>query len=70
MTSNVDHDDILKKMQLGVRRGVAKALAEHKAAGRSIAVWENEKIVHIPPEKIEVFDPEIDYPDDPSNRDE
>jgi len=34
--------------------GVAKAIAEHKRAGRSIAVWRNGKVVIIPPAEIVV----------------
>lgn len=44
-----------RKIKLGVRRGVAKALLEHKLAGRSIVVARNGKIITIPPEKIRVF---------------
>ncbi|MDD4890052.1 MAG: hypothetical protein PHU85_08985 [Phycisphaerae bacterium] len=32
--------------------GVRAALLEHKRAGRSIVVWENGKVVTLPPEKI------------------
>ena len=52
--------DILKQINIGVRRGVAKALDEHKRMGRPIVIWENGKIVHVPPEDIVI--PE--YPDD------
>lgn len=43
-----------ERIDLGVRRGVAHALAEHKKAGRSIVVWQNGRVVRIPPEKIKV----------------
>lgn len=46
--------EILERVDLGVRRGVAKALAEHKKAGRSIFVSRNGKVVEIPPEQIQV----------------
>ena len=46
--------DFLSKIDLGVRLGVARALAEHKKLGKSIVVWRNGKIVTIPPEKIKV----------------
>lgn len=39
-------------IDIGVRRGVAMALAEHKRAGRPIAVWKNGKIMEIPARKI------------------
>jgi len=46
--------DILKRIDIGVRRGVAKALAEHKRLGQSIVVSQNGKVVTIPPEEIQV----------------
>jgi hypothetical protein len=46
--------DLHERIDLGVRRGVARALAEHKKAGRSIVIWHDGKIVRIPPEEIEV----------------
>lgn len=47
-------DDFFERVDFGVRRGVARALAEHKKAGRSIVISKNGKIVKIPPEKIEI----------------
>jgi len=44
--------DLFKRIDLGVKRGAAKALEEHKKAGRSIVIWQDGKIVKIPPEKI------------------
>jgi hypothetical protein len=43
-----------EKIKLGVNRGAARALREHKKAGRSIVVMQKGKIVKIPPEKIEI----------------
>ena len=37
--------EILDKIDYGVRLGAARAIAEHKKAGRSIVVWKNGKIV-------------------------
>ncbi len=48
----VEQDDVLRKIDIGVRRGVAQALEEHRRAGRSIVVWKDGKIVWIPPEQI------------------
>jgi len=45
---------LAEKIDFGVRLGAARAKAEHKKAGRSIAVWQNGKVVRIPPEKIEI----------------
>lgn len=50
--------DIIEKFELGVNRGVARALSNHKKAGHSIYVWKDGKVVEIPPEKIQV---DMDY---------
>jgi len=47
-----EQDDVLRKFEIGVRQGVARALEEHRRAGRSIVVWRDGKIVWIPPEEI------------------
>jgi len=47
-----EQDDVLRKFEIGVRQGVARALDEHRRAGRSIVVWRDGKIVWIPPEEI------------------
>lgn len=54
-------DELSKRIDFGVRRGVARALAEHKQAGRSIYVWQDDGIVEIPPEQIQV--PEVEAGD-------
>lgn len=46
--------DLFEKIDLGVRMGAARAKADHKKAGRSIVVWQDGKIVKIPPGKIEI----------------
>jgi hypothetical protein len=46
--------DFDRKTYLGIRRGVAKALAEHKRLGQSIVVSREGEIVWIPPEEIQV----------------
>lgn len=38
--------------EIAFKKAVAKAIAEHKRQGRSIAVWEKGKVKIIPPEKI------------------
>lgn len=52
--------DILKRFDIGVRRGVAKALSKHKRLGQPIVVSQNGEIVKIAPEDIKV----PPYPDD------
>ena len=46
--------DLSMKIQRGISEGVKKAVAEHKNANREIAVWENGRVVRIPPDKISV----------------
>lgn len=44
--------DLNKKIDIGVRRAAARAHAKHKKNGQSIFIWEDGKVVEIPPEKI------------------
>ncbi len=52
--SEQEENKLFEKIDLGIRRGVAKALAEHKQLGLSISVWENGHLVKISPEKIQI----------------
>ena len=45
---------LLAQVDLGVRRGVARALLEHKRAGRNIVVWRDGEVREILPEDISV----------------
>ncbi len=53
-TTRIRFSDFDRKTYLGIRRGVAKALAEHKRLGQSIVVSREGEIVWIPPEEITV----------------
>lgn len=53
LNSNKDFN-LSERIDYGVRKGVAKALLEHKLTGHSIVVWKNGKIVEIPAEQIEI----------------
>jgi hypothetical protein len=44
-----------------LRRAVAEAIAEHRRNGVPIAIWRNGKVVRIPPEQIEVREPQVEY---------
>lgn len=46
--------NIVRRIEIGVRRGVSKALEEHKRLGIPIVVSRDGKIVTIPPEDIVV----------------
>ncbi len=50
----MSHSDQRKAIYLGIRRGVAKALAEHKRLGQSVVVSREDQIVWIPAEEIQV----------------
>jgi len=60
ITMNGNDFDIIKRFEIGVRRGVSKALERHKKLGQSVVIWRDGKVVKVPPEEIEV----PPYPDD------
>jgi hypothetical protein len=43
---------IERKAGIALKKAVARAIAEHKRQGHSIAVWDKGKVRIIPPEKI------------------
>lgn len=47
-------EDLFARIDFGIRKGVARALIEHKKAGVGIVVMEKGKIKKIPPEKIKI----------------
>lgn len=51
---NKDLTDLFERIDFGIRRGVAQALAEHKKYGQSISVWQDGHVAEIPAEKIQV----------------
>jgi hypothetical protein len=54
------NEELLDRIDLGVRRGVAKALADHKRNGRPIYVWRDGQIVEISAEAIPTQDEKQD----------
>lgn len=51
--------EILKdrdRLQKALESGVHKALRMHKLMGVPAVVWEDDKVIEIPPEKIELSD--------------
>ena len=44
-----------------IREAVAEAIAEQRRNGVPIAIWRNGKVVRIPPEQIEVREPQVEY---------
>lgn len=49
---NVQKINLIRKIEIGIRRGVSKALEEHKLMGIPIVISKDGKIVTIPPEEI------------------
>lgn len=47
-------EERFRRLHKGITEGVRKAVLRHKLAGRSIAVWENGRVVKMPPERIPV----------------
>ena len=47
-----DDSELGRRIDRGIREGVAKALMAHKKAGRWIAIWEDGMVKRIPPEQI------------------
>ena len=48
------NQQLMVKIDKGIRAGVKKALQDHKKAGIEIAVWEKGKVKIIPPNKIRI----------------
>ena len=44
--------ELLREIDKVIRRGVARALEQHKRAGQSIVIWRDGKIVKVPAAKI------------------
>jgi hypothetical protein len=42
--------DLRQKINAGVKAAVASALAEHRRAGRRVAIWQNGRVHIVPPE--------------------
>ncbi|HUY92825.1 MAG TPA: hypothetical protein VMV10_29060 [Pirellulales bacterium] len=55
-----------REIDAALAKAVREALLEHKRAGNPIAVWENGRVVWIPPEEIVVDDEETMPPQTPS----
>jgi hypothetical protein len=47
-------EQLMEKIDKGIRAGAKKALQDHKKAGIEIAVWEKGKVKIIPADKIKV----------------
>lgn len=43
-----DENDLFARIDFGIKRGVARALEEHKQSGQSISVWQDGRVVEDP----------------------
>ena len=50
----VNDKGIREKIDEGIHEAVAKALMEHKKAGRWVVIWEDGKVKRIPPDQIRI----------------
>lgn len=51
---NNNNDDLSKKIDAGLKKAVANAIARHKLLGESIAIWKDGKVVIIPADEIKL----------------
>jgi hypothetical protein len=51
---SIEKINILRRFEIGIRRGVSQALAEHKRLGIPIVISKDGKIVKVQPEDIVV----------------
>ena len=52
--SEIQQQTLSERMDFGIRKGAACALADHKKSGHGVAIWRDGKVVIIPPEEIEI----------------
>jgi hypothetical protein len=49
------------KVEKAMKQAVAKAIAENKRLGIPLVIWRDGKVVHVPPEELEVREPKSEY---------
>ncbi len=59
--------DLRQKINAGVKAAVASALAEHRRAGRLVAIWQNGRVCAVPPEAPSL-DAALVLPEKPNTR--
>ncbi len=54
-----EQEELYRRIDAGIKEGVAKAIAEHKRAGRSIPILRDNQVVWLTPDEIpDAPDPE------------
>lgn len=57
--STLERGELFRRIDAGIKEGVAKAIAEHKRAGRSIPILRDNQVVWLTPDEIpDAPDPE------------
>ena len=49
------------KVEKAMKQAVAKAIAENKRLGIPLVIWRDGKVVHVPPEELEVRESKSEY---------
>ena len=52
MTEEKQLSELHQKIDRGVKKAVAEAIEKHRKLGQSITIWQDGKVVTIPPEQI------------------
>ncbi|MCX5903669.1 MAG: hypothetical protein NTV89_09430 [Proteobacteria bacterium] len=52
---------LVKKAEEALKAAVAKVIEENKRLGIPLVIWRNGKVVHVPPEELEVREPKAKY---------
>lgn len=50
--TEVESEELSRKIKHGIKAGVADALEEHRRMGRSIVIWRDGEVVTIPASEI------------------
>lgn len=50
-----NNDDLSKRIDAGLKKAVADAIARHKLLGESIAIWKDGKVVIVPADEIDLL---------------
>ena len=52
---------LVEKAEAALKDAVAGVIQEHKQLGLPLVIWRNGKVVHVPPEELEVRESKAKY---------
>ena len=52
---------LVEKAEAALKDAVAGVIQEHKQLGLPLVIWRNGKVVHVPPEELEVRETKRNY---------